>query len=250
MVESYVLGLASEADQQEFEAICQKHPDVLQARLQFEEALERQLLQDAVAAPAALQNRVEESLRLLAAPVVAMQATHKTPVRSMGIWKLLAAASVATLIGVLAWAVTLNQRNQDLQNQNVALRRTAATASDQLAQMQQDKERLQNPALKMAAMQGTANAPGALATVYWDTTSKDVYMLVNNLPTPASGKQYQLWALIDNKPLDLGVFEVRQNRLLVKMNNVQNAQAFAVTLEPKGGSASPTMESLTVLGKL
>ena len=106
------------------------------------------------------------------------------------------------------------------------------------------------PGMKMAAMQGTANAPGALATVYWDTTTKDVYMMINNLPQPASDKQYQLWALINNQPVDLGVFEMRQQRLLVKMKNVQNAQAFAITLEPRGGSPSPTMSAMYVMGKL
>jgi anti-sigma-K factor RskA len=130
-----------------------------------------------------------------------------------------------------------------LQNQSEAI-------TAQLNQLKEDAQKMQSPTVKMAAMQGTDIAPGAFATVYWDTTSKDVYMMINNLPQPASGKQYQLWALINNQPVDLGVFEVRQEKLLVKMKNVQNAQAFAVTLEPKGGSASPTLEALYVMGKL
>jgi anti-sigma-K factor RskA len=74
-------------------------------------------------------------------------------------------------------------------------------------------------------------------------------MMINNLPQPASDKQYQLWALINNKPEDLGVFEVKQQKLLVKMRNVRNAQVFAVTLEPRGGSPTPT-GAMYVMGKL
>jgi anti-sigma-K factor RskA len=87
-------------------------------------------------------------------------------------------------------------------------------------------------------------------TVYWDTTSRDVYLMVNNLPQPASNEQYQLWALLDNQPIDLGVFEVKQEKFLIRMKNVQNAQAFAITLEPKGGSANPSLNKMYVVGKL
>ena len=106
---------------------------------------------------------------------------------------------------------------------------------------------LHKPDVKMAAMRGISD-PAMYATIYWDTTSKDVYLMVNNLPQPASDKQYQLWALLNGKPIDLGVF-ARQERLLTKMKNVQNAQAFAITLEPKGGSQSPTSNPI-VLSKL
>jgi anti-sigma-K factor RskA len=88
----------------------------------------------------------------------------------------------------------------------------------------------------------------AYAIVYWDTvsTSKDVYLMVNNLPQPTSGKQYQLWALLNGEPIDLGMIEVSQKRLLYRMKNLQNAEAFAITLEPKGGSQRPTTTPIAV----
>jgi anti-sigma-K factor RskA len=107
--------------------------------------------------------------------------------------------------------------------------------------------------MKMVALKGTTIAPQAYATIFWDTTAKkDVYLIINNLPQPASDKQYQLWALLDGKPIDLGVFdmEIRKKRLLVKMQNVQKAQAFAITLEPRGGSQNPTLDSMYVMGSL
>ncbi len=104
----------------------------------------------------------------------------------------------------------------------------------------------------MASMQGTQKAPGAFANVYWDSTTKDVYLLINNMPQPVSEHQYQLWALINGKPVDLGVVEYSlwQKNLLVRMKNVQKAEAFAITLEPKGGSENPTMDEMYVMGKL
>ena len=97
-------------------------------------------------------------------------------------------------------------------------------------------------------------APQAQATIFWDTTgTRDVYMVINNLPQTPSDKQYQLWALLDGKPIDLGVFdlEVEQKRLLVKMKNVQNAQAFAITLEQRGRSNPEVPEGkIYVVGNL
>jgi anti-sigma-K factor RskA len=42
------------------------------------------------------------------------------------------------------------------------------------------------------------------------------------------------------------MIEVKQQRLLYRMKNVQNAQAFAITLEPKGGSNQPTTAPIAV----
>lgn len=251
VVESYVLGLASEAEQQEFEAMCRQYPEVLQARLQFEQALENKLLHDAVPLPTTLKEKITSAILSLETPAEqTFSKPHTAAVHRIGFWQMLAAASIAALIGVLAWAISLNTKAKQLQDQNLALQHEANSATAQLTDMKQDMQHMQSPGVKMAAMQGTTNAPGALATVYWDTTSKDVYMLINNLPQPASDRQYQLWALINNQPVDLGVFDVRQQKLLVKMKNVQNAQAFAITLEPRGGSPSPTMSAMYVMGKL
>lgn len=249
VVESYVLGLATEAEQQEFETACRQYPEVLQARVQFEQKLEQELLRDAPPASEGLKKRIIGSIENLNAQS-AVPIAEPASVRRMGIWKIVAAASVAALIGMLFWAIRLNTRNQQLEDQNVALQRRADSSTAQLTQLQQDAQRMQGPAVKLATMRGTSSAPNALATVYWDTTNTDVYIMINNLPQPTSDKQYQLWALLNGQPIDLGVFEVRQQQLLVKMRNVQNAQAFAVTLEPKGGSPAPTMSALYVLGEL
>ena len=99
-------------------------------------------------------------------------------------------------------------------------------------------------------MKGMPVSPQSFATVYWDTTSHDVYLLANNLPVPASDKQYQLWAIFNGKPVDLGVFDIKKERLLIQAKNAQGAEAFAITLEKKGGSPAPTMDSLYVMGKL
>jgi hypothetical protein len=47
----------------------------------------------------------------------------------------------------------------------------------------------------------------------------------------------------------MGVYE-SQEGTLVEMKMVNAAQTFAITLEPKGGSVSPTMDQLYVMGNV
>ena len=231
--------------------MCKLHPEVQQARQHFETMLEAQLLQGAPPPPAGLKEKIQEILlNENTAGATEEQVSTETPVCRLSVWKIMAAASVVLLAGAVFWAVSLNTKYQEAQIANNNLKQQLNQTTAQLSQLIADAEMLRKPTMKMAALQGTANAPRAYTTVYWDTTSKVVYLMINNLPQPASDKQYQLWALINNQPVDLGVFEMRQEKLLVRMKNVQEAQAFAITLEPKGGSPTPTTSAMYVVGKL
>jgi anti-sigma-K factor RskA len=95
----------------------------------------------------------------------------------------------------------------------------------------------------------TSPDSNSVATVYWNTKSKDVYLLVNNLPQPASDQQYQLWAIVDGQPVDAGVFDVQNASGLLRMKNMPRAQVFAVTLEKRGGSTTP-QGPMYVMGKV
>jgi anti-sigma-K factor RskA len=71
------------------------------------------------------------------------------------------------------------------------------------------------------------------------------------MPSNDADHQYQLWALVNGKPVDLGVFDANGKlEGLQVMKNIGEAQTFAVTLEPKGGSISPTMSQLMVMGNI
>jgi len=59
-------------------------------------------------------------------------------------------------------------------------------------------------------------------------------------------KQYQLWAIVDGKPVSAGLIEDCNG--LCKMTNVPKASMFAITIEPKGGSAAPHLEAMVVAG--
>jgi anti-sigma-K factor RskA len=109
-----------------------------------------------------------------------------------------------------------------------------------------------DPTWTMVKLAGTAISPQARMMVYWHRSGQHV--MVDNtrmsLPRNDASHQYQLWAIVNGKPVDLGVFDAEEQpkKLLMAMKEVGAAQAFAVTLEKRGGSISPTMEKMVVQG--
>lgn len=241
IVESYVLGLASEEERREFEQACVQYPEILKARTDFELALEKQAFENAVPPPAGLRNKILNDVGE-AGKIISLQTT---PIRSTGWLKYAAAACFILLAGSFYYNLSLYNKNKSLQKD---YKNTVA----RLNEVETDiKVMTGRESIKMASLKGTDVSPQSYTTVYWDTTSHDVYLMVNNLPLPASDMQYQLWAFINDKPVDLGYFDIKKEKLLLQAKNAQNVQAFAITLEKKGRPDPSAPEGkVYVVGKL
>lgn len=253
IVESYVMGLASTEEQSEFERMCRQYPEILQARIDFEQAMEREARQNALEPPASLKQQIINAVASQEAKVVPIGGIDRTVKPNRLKW--LAAACAVLLAGSLIWNFSQYNRNRKLQATYFDLTKDYDSMALRMTEIEDQIEMIsQNPNVKMAAMKGMEASPSSVATVYWDTASKDVYLAVNNLPKPASDKQYQLWALLNGQPIDMGMIDndvfIGQKKLLLRMKNVSNAQAFAITLEKKGGSEKPTMDKMYVMGNL
>src|SRR5262245_47370006 len=85
----------------------------------------------------------------------------------------------------------------------------------------------------------------ARGRVVVDPTSGETALLVADLPPATEGKTYELWAIRGDRPPEpAGLFVVGSERALAtRMAHVERpgeVSAFAVSIEPTGGSASPT----------
>jgi anti-sigma-K factor RskA len=265
IVESYVLGLADEAEQSEFERMCDAHIEVRRARVAFEEALEREALANAIPPPKSVKSKIfsEIDVDLDQRPARSTlyddhsQALPEAPVRRMN-YRWMAAASILLLIASAALNFyfyrqykSYSTRYDNLLAQQTQLANTNRAMETKLSEYESSLSHLRDPNMIMVKLPGVAAKPNSMATVFWDKQTKDVYLMVNNLPAPSQGKQYQLWALVDGKPVDAGVIDSSHPAdLLLRMKNIPVAQAFAITLEKSGGSPAPTMEAMFVMGNV
>ncbi len=246
IIESYILGLATDLEREEFESICNQYPQIKQAKEQFELSLENKFLNEAIPPPAFLKEKIQASLDI---PSNNKSHEKHASVLKLKYWKFAAAASILLLAGSLIWGISQLNHYEIAKQTNQQLR-------NDLNQTQQSnpflalKPIVKKPTIKLSALMNKENPNYCMAHIYWDTLSKVTYLLIGNMPQAPSDKQYQLWALINKNTIDLGVFDIKKEGLLVKMKNAYNAEAFAITIEPKGGSATPTTEAMVALGNL
>lgn len=228
IIESYVLGLASEEERREFETLSNQYPEVLAARKAFEIALENQAIQNAIIPSTDVKTRIFDAISTAAKVVPIGQA----PAKKINWFKYAAAASIILLAGSLYFNIAFLEKNKKL----------TGDYDNSIAELNSIKKDVQiltdKSEIKMASLKGTPVSPQSYTTVYWDSASHDVYLLINNLPKPPSDQQYQLWAFLDGKPIDIGFISneyfIKQNSLLVKAKSVQKVQAFAISLEKIG----------------
>ena len=110
-----------------------------------------------------------------------------------------------------------------------------------------------NPDNKFVNLAGTPNSPDAKLIIAFNPKEQKVSLDLKSMKMPVTDAehQYQLWALVDGVPVDLGVFDAEGNGIGFKdMKSIGKAQAFAVTLEPKGGSKNPTLDQMVVMGAI
>ena len=252
IVESYVLGLAPDQDRIEFEQLCLKYPELVEARTNFELLLEKTAMENAEMPLADNREKTWSAIQQASAPdtskIITMeQNTHQ---RSGGA-RWLAAASIILMLAAGYFAYDFYKKNNDLQTKNDEITGRMNQLDSAMKAKAEEERIMHDPNVTVVNMDPMKPAAPS-ASVVWDTTSSNVWLLIKNMPKVASDKQYQLWSLIDSvgklKPTSLGVFGGGQEKLFIKMNNVQKADAFAITIEKAGNPGGPDLAQLQIKG--
>jgi anti-sigma-K factor RskA len=168
------------------------------------------------------------------------------------------AASVALILSLGANALFYSRWKDAsadlvaLQNDQARFAQTSTVLDRQLGALRQQNEVLRSDEFRAVALAGTKTAPSAKARVLYNPATHKVYVDVKSLPALPAGKQYQLWALDKGKPVDAGMLtaSTATGEGLQPMKDIASAQAFAMTVEPEGGSANPTLSTMTVVGNI
>ena len=240
IVESYVLGLASPEERAQFEKMCVLHPELVEVRTNFEISIEQQAFQNSMAPPAASKEKIWSAIQKSTRDSPKIIAMEPVKNKSYGL-RWFAAASVILFLLAAYLAYAFYNKNRELQakiDRNDSI----------LNKMTMGDKIMHDPNVMVVNMVGLKGSSSS-ASVYWDSTSTDVYMVVKNMPKLPSDKQYQLWALIGSKPVDLGLFDPPLSNVILKMKNAQKADAFAITIENRGNPGGPTLDQLQSMGK-
>ena len=222
--EAYALGALSEEERQEVEDYLMTHPE-LRAEVDDLRSVANLLAlvpQEYEPSPKLRRNLMN---RISSSPD-ATPAADPSPHQS-GLWRLfgpggLAAAAVLAFvaIGMFAWNASLQEENQTLQGE---------------LQGQQTSY----------ALEGTGAAQGVQGEVVRLGDERAV-LVAENLPSPSEGETYETWILREDVPEPAGLFEPDDAGVAAAPieGSIEGADAVAVTVEPSGGSSSPTSDPL------
>lgn len=249
ILEAYALGDLSTAERTVVEKNLAQYSELRKELALIEEAQEQLLMKSAVQPRASVKAELFNKLEFSKpeAKVVVMQSA----------WRYAAAASIVLALVTSYMAYEYYGRWQASEEnlttiiaQNRQMAEDYNTVNKRVDKIQNDLDIIDNPAFQRVVMKGTANAPEARASVYWNESTSEVYVSIKEMKALTQEKQFQLWAQIDGKMVDAGVFDYNASGLAKMKQVAKGATAFAVTIEPRGGRSVPTLETVQVIGEI
>jgi anti-sigma-K factor RskA len=168
-----------------------------------------------------------------------------------------AAASLAALALGL-YALNLRTRVQDLETRLRVATAASDTMKKQLISLSAEAREAQQRFAILAArdvrridLGGVPPAASASAQAFWSPT-QGVFLDGTNLPALPAGRVYQLWMISPEQPAPLGIALLtpdaggRVSTITPNPAGITRVAAFAVTLEPAGGSPAPTGDKVLI----
>lgn len=153
-------------------------------------------------------------------------------------------ASLLIALGLLAWTIFQNGKHKKLN----AKYQSDQLICDSLLRVNQYQDQLfialSDPGNKIIAVDPTENYSTTNFYVHYNQTAQKNYIQLVNLPEINTDQSFQLWALPAlGSPIPLDVFQLEGDKIF-EFSYVAGINAYAVTIEPRGGQTSPTLENL------
>lgn len=251
ILELYVYGLLSSSENEEVTLKAKENPEINAEIVAIEQSIISLSSSFSPFLSAANYEKIREKLELKYTKVIPME-----PKANWGQfvgW----AAAIVLLIGIGFQYIQLDQVNTQVVNATT----DKAKIEKQLNELEVTNKQTETSLAiirdgnnTVIALGGQEVAPSSSAKVYWNKATEVVYIDAAGLPEPPKGMVYQVWALKLNPltPTSIGLLDHfdKNNSRIFAVNNTGDAEAFGITLEPAGGSLSPTMEQLYTLGKV
>ena len=259
ILEEYVLGTLPEAEAEEVNQLINKHSELQSAVEEIEGALlaygdqfsgdgpKDDVLQKAL-------NQIEEEEKTIVAEIEDAPENKELKTISFNYWTYWGvAASIFLLFSIgLNFFLYQNWRNVNSQLLAMEVEKEQFTDVNNQYKARLDVSEsffthLQDVESKPVRLAGLDQAPDSKVLLSWNEKTNETLLINYDLPELSAADQYQLWAIIDGKPVDAGVIKKGAKTQFMKSFSGQAVQ-FAITVEPKGGSKTPTLSKMYAAG--
>lgn len=260
ILESYVLGFTTESENALISCLIKTNPTIAEEVRAIQETIELAANQYKIAPPEDLKANIwntiqqDEKVTKVETPIIELKSNAFTEQNSISKprsynWLNVAASTILILTSTV-FAFYFYFQNKEVNNQMADLKKISEKLEKQDKTNQSYLAFLASKETEKITLTGVAQKPNAKAVLFWNKANKHVMLSEITLPKAPEKMQYQLWALVDGKPIDAGMLDLNPEGKLLEMKVIENSQAFAITLEPMGGSTSPHLEDLCVIGNV
>ncbi len=241
ILEAYVIGETTDQERKEVECLSKIYPEVKEELTRLELTMEAYAQAHAIPANRNLKEKIFAEINFEESenPEVLEQ-------KIINLWPKVSIAA-AVLLGVLA--LGLFYQNNTMKQQMAMVKNENQKMADEMSKDQKLISLFKET--KMVKLKGVEKSPESLAMVFYDEKNASASIMVESLPKAPTGMQYQLWGIVDGVPVDMGMIDNQSESKVLAMKNIKGKPAaFAITLEKQGGSPTPTLEEMYVIGNV
>lgn len=245
MLELYVMGSLSQREAERVEEVLHEYPDV-KAEIEKIEATLMQIGVENVTLSETVWQNITAQLQKSKKPQ-----KIKKPIgfRELSGW----AAAIFCLLGVY-WFWNENKSNyqqlQIIENEKIVLEEEILDLQSEVDESIELLTMLRSKEVKTVLLPANERVTKtAYAKVFYNTSEGTLYLDIQGLPKAPEGKVYQAWSLLLDPliPTSIGVLDSTKDTI-IKLDNIPTSEAFGITLEDEGGSETPSLDQLYVLG--
>ena len=242
LLEMFVIGAVSSEESAHVELLRAQYPEVNEEIINIENAFEAYAFANAVVPSVSVKNNIfsainsTNQIKTIDNSISTGRVVAMSPLRNIA-----AAAAILLLIGSSVLNFFYYNKYKDVNDKYVESQQQIASLNQHLTEVDKDMSIVQSKYSEPVSLKGLEAAPEAAAKIFWMKNTGEVYVDPTNMPMAPTGKQYQLWAIVDGKPVDAGMITSKDGKkyTIQKMKSFGKAQAFAITLETEIGNTQP-----------
>jgi len=234
LLEKYLLGTTNKQESLQVERYIAMYPEVRETYIELQDNLETFAKMHAIRTPEGLKNKILARIRT----------------ENAGRRKFLRYAVAASFAAVMFAGASyfLWNQNQNLQEENIIVNNKIESLEEDMREQLEDVRNqfivLNNPQTKRYNVKGNNNAKELKAVAYINPVKKLSYINVKNLPNLPEDQSFQMWAEVNGEMINLGIIDkVAGQEKLLALPYADKAVSY-ITIEPKGGNNTPTVENI------
>ena len=246
LLELYVLGQLEGEELSMIESAIKSHDAVKNELREIEETMSKYATIHSIPADDNILSRaleqINSSAQIEGQSASSIDPKSAAPVKSIWSWLGPVSAIAAAIAMVIAF-IQFDKFNQLTDRMETVIADCEETES-KLQEQETLYAALMDEDSRPVLIDPTEKYPETRLIIHHNEVDRVNYLQISNLPTLSDGLAFQLWSLKGtDSPIPLSVF-IEDGEIIIPIDFELGTDAYAITIEPSGGSQTPNLDEL------